>query len=302
VSAGPGALRRGKGFACGLKNIGFAFGAPERCEAIIELHGSAEIDRVLLRHAAAEVGQGSHTVLRQMAAAAVGVGIDKVELDLSDTATSGDSGSVSASRMTWMAGNAILQAAGKAMESWRNEERPAIGHVRFTPPPTTPYDEETGASLPNFSYGYVAQSVEVTVDVETGHIRLDRVVSTNDVGRAVNPTLIEGQIEGAVVQAYGYAVMENLQVRDGHILNPYLSQYLIPGILDIPKHVDMEILELADPIGPWGVRGVAEMPYISLAPAIVAAVHDATGVWFDEIPLTPDRVVARLRAHGIGAG
>jgi CO/xanthine dehydrogenase Mo-binding subunit len=84
-------------------------------------------------------------------------------------------------------------------------------------------------------------------------------------------------------------------------LNPYLSQYLIPGIRDIPVIVDSVIMEVPDPIGPWGARGMAEMPFITLAPAVVAAVHDATGVWFDEIPLTPDRVVATLREHGIGA-
>ena len=93
---------------------------------------------------------------------------------------------------------------------------------------------------------------------------------------------------------------ENLQVRDGRILNPRLSTYLIPGILDIPEHVESLILEIPDPQGPWGARGMAEMPFIPLAPAITAALHDATGVWFDEIPLTPGSVVAKLREHGIG--
>ncbi|MDX1413905.1 MAG: molybdopterin cofactor-binding domain-containing protein [Candidatus Promineifilaceae bacterium] len=300
VISSPNALKRGRGFACGFKNVGFSFGAPERCEAIIELHGGAEIEKVILHHALAEVGQGSHTAAKQMAAAAAGVDISLVELDLSDTATSGNSGSVSASRMTWMAGNSIRLAAEKALEKWENEDRPAIAHVTFKPPPTEMYDAETGVCMPNFAYGYMAQAVDLTVDIETGHIRIDRVVSTHDVGKAINPNLIEGQIEGAVVQAAGYALMENLQLRDGHILNPYLSQYLIPGIKDIPLRVDSVIMEIPDPLGPWGVRGVAEMPFITLAPAVNAALHDATGVWFDEIPLTPDRVVATLRKHGIG--
>ena len=294
------ALRRGRGFACGLKNVGFSFGFPERCEATIELYGKAEIEHVVVRHAAAEVGQGTHTAIRQMVATAVGVDVARVELDMSDTATSGDSGSVSASRMTWMAGNAVRLAAEKALEAWRSEERPAVGHVRFTPPPTQPYDPETGVCMPNFSYGYVAEAAEVTVDIETGHIRVDRIVCANDVGRAINPTLIEGQIEGGVVQAHGYALMEELQVRDGRIVNPYFSQYLIPGIKDVPEVVESVIMEIPDPIGPWGARGMAEMPFIPLAPAIVAAVHDATGVWFDELPLTPARVVAKLRENGIG--
>ncbi len=295
----PRSLRRGRGFACGFKNVGFSFGAPESCEAIIELHGEAEVEKVILRHALAEVGQGSHTAARQMAAAATGVPLNLVELDLSDTASSGNSGSVSASRMTWMAGNSIRMAAEEALAAWANEERPAVAHAVFRPPPTTMLDEETGESNPNFAYGYMAQAVELQVDVDTGHIHVDRVISTHDVGKAINRSLIEGQIEGAVVQAAGYALMENLQLKDGHILNPYLSQYLIPGISDIPTQVDSVIMEIPDPIGPWGARGMAEMPFITLAPAVTAALHDATGVWFDEIPLTPDRVVAKLREHNL---
>jgi CO/xanthine dehydrogenase Mo-binding subunit len=236
-----------------------------------------------------------------MAAAAAGVDISLVELDMSDSATSGNSGSVSASRMTFMAGNSILRAAEKAQAAWRDEERPAIGKVRYRPPATQPYDPETGECMPNFSYGYVAEAAEVTVDIETGHIRLDRVVCANDVGKAINPTLVVGQIEGAVAQAYGYTVMENLQVKDGRILNPYFSQYLIPGIKDIPTKVESIIMEIPDPLGPWGARGMAEMPFLPLAPAIAAAVHDATGVWFDELPLTPYRVVEKLRLYGIGS-
>ncbi|MBC7812745.1 MAG: xanthine dehydrogenase family protein molybdopterin-binding subunit, partial [Burkholderiales bacterium] len=153
---------------------------------------------------------------------------------------------------------------------------------------------------PNFAYGYVAQAVEIEIDIETGHIHLVRVVSTNDVGRAVNPQLVQGQIEGAVVQAQGYAVMENLISVEGRIRNPYLSTYLIPTVLDVPTEVKSVILEYADPIGPWGARGMAEMPMLPLAPAIAAAIHEATGVWIDTIPFTPDRVVAALRKHGVG--
>ena len=290
----PKSLKYGRGFACAYKNVGFSFGFPERCEAEIELHGKREIERVVLHHAAAEVGQGTHTALQQMAAMAVGVPVAMVEMVVSDTAVTGDSGSVSASRMTWMAGNAIRQAAEAALESWKNEDRPAIGKVRFTPPPTEPMDAETGKSTPNFAYGYVAECVDLAVDVETGHIHVARVICADDVGKAINPQLVEGQIEGAVVQAFGYAVTENLVVENGRILNPRLSTYLIPGIRDIPEQVDSVILEVPDPRGPWGARGMAEMPFIPLAPAITAALHDATGIWFDEFPLTPGRVAAKL--------
>ncbi len=297
----PESIRRGRGFACAFKNVGFSFGFPERCEATIKLYGGAEIAQAVLYHAGADVGQGAHTVFRQMAAEALGVSIDIVEVVASDTATSGDSGSVSASRMTFMAGNAIRGAVEKALESWLNEDRPAIGHYRYEPPRTTAYHPETGACDPNISYGYVAQAVDLAVDIETGHIYVERVVCADDVGKALNPKAIEGQIEGGIVQAHGYAVTENLQTKDGHILNPRLSTYLIPGILDIPARVDSVILEEADSLGPWGARGMAEMPFIPYAPAVTAALFDATGVWFDTIPLTPGRVVATLRSHGIGS-
>jgi CO/xanthine dehydrogenase Mo-binding subunit len=294
-----GDLRRGRGFACAYKNIGFSFGFPERCEAYIELHGEDEIDRVILFHGGAEVGQGAHTAFRQMAAEATGVAFDQVEAVFSDTATTGDSGSASASRLTWMAGNAIQGAAEEASKRWLEGDRPARGEFRFVPPPTEVLDPETGTGHPNFTYGYVAEVVDLTIDVGTGHIRVDRVICADDVGRVVNRMLIEGQVEGAVVQAHGYAITEDLQARDGHVLNPRLSAYLIPGIDDIPAEVQSVLVEVPDPRGPWGVRGMAEMPLIPYAPAVVAALHDATGVWFNEIPLTPSKVVAELRRHGI---
>ncbi len=293
----PNAVKRGRGFAAGYKNVGFSFGFPERCEAEIHLHGdpgdeapsSAEIF-----HSGAEVGQGMHQACLQMTSEATGVPLDSVTGTFSDTATSGDSGSASASRLSWMAGNSILGASEEAEKAWRDGERPAIGKFRFTPPPTDTLDPETGAGQPNFAYGYMAQAIDVSVDTETGHIRVDRVVSTHDVGRAINPRLVQGQVEGAVVQAHGYVLSEKLVVANGRIENPRLSQYLIPGIGDVPEHVESVILELADPLGPWGVRGMAEMPYITYAPAVIAAVHDATGVWFDAFPLTPSRVLAAV--------
>ncbi len=300
LPASINAVKYGRGFACAFKNVGFSYGFPERCEATIEIYGGAEIERVVCRHAGADVGQGAHTAFRQMAAAGVGVPVEKVEMIVSDTAETGDSGSASASRLTFMAGHAIKEAAEKALAQWKDEERPSIGHTRFTPRPTVTLDYATGKGDGNITFGYVAQSVELAVDIETGHIMVERVISANDVGKAINPNLIEGQIEGGVVQAHGYALTENLQVRDGRILNPRFSTYLIPGILDIPEHVESLILEIPDPQGPWGARGMAEMPFIPLAPAITAALYDATGVWFDEIPLTPGRVVAKLREHGIG--
>jgi CO/xanthine dehydrogenase Mo-binding subunit len=291
-------LRRGLGFACAFKNVGFSFGAPESCSATVELRGASQIDEVMLRHAGADVGQGAHTVMVQMAAEAVGVPPEKIRLIVSDTAHTENSGSASASRMTFMAGNSIRGAAEIALAKWRAEERPAVGSYTYRPPKTTPYDPETGASDPNFAYGYVAEAVTVEVDTETGHTRLLRVVCADDVGRAVNPQLVEGQIEGAVVQAGGYALVEDFQQHGGEVQTAHLSTYLIPTILDIPEQVDSVILEVPDPIGPWGARGMGEMPYLPLTPAITAAVHDAVGVWFDEFPLHPQRIVRGLRKMG----
>jgi len=287
-------LKRGVGFSCAFKNVGFSYGAPENCWAIVELHGSAEIEQVVLKHAGAEVGQGSHTVFCQMAADAVGVPLEKVTLIASDTASSKNSGSVSASRMTFMAGNAIRGAAEQALERWKAEDRPAQGVFQYRPPATTPLDPETGKSEPNFAYGYVAQAVLVEVDTETGHVHLVDVISTNDVGKAINPQQVQGQIEGAVVQAAGYAVLENFVQKEGYVQTQHLSTYLIPTVLDVPDRVQSQILEFSDPRGPWGARGMAEMPFLPLAPAVIAAVHDATGVWIHEFPLTPERILRAM--------
>ena len=300
----PNAVRRGRGFACAYKNVGFSFGFPERCEATIELHGAEDDEHptsAVLFHGGADLGQGAHQVFLQMTAEATGVPLDQVRGEFSDTETSGDSGSASASRLTFMAGNSIIGAAQEAEKAWGEGERPAVGRFRFVPPPTETLDPDTGAGQPNFAYGYVAQAVDVSVDIETGHIRVDRVVSAHDVGRAVNRGLVKGQVLGGVAQAHGYVLSEKLVVQDGHIVNPRFSGYLIPGVLDMPTVVQPVILELADPRGPWGARGMAEMPLIPYAPAVVAAVHDATGVWFDEFPLTPSLVLAGLGDAGVRA-
>lgn len=292
--------RRGRGMAGGFKNVGFSFGYPENCWAGIELRGKADIELVILYHAGADVGQGAHTALSQMAAEAVGVDFDRVRIVASDTATSGSSGSASASRLTFMSGNAIAGAAALALRKWNDEERPAKAEFVYRPPPTTAMDPQTGQSNPNFAYGYVAEAVEVEVDIETGQVQLLEVVCANDVGKVINPQQLEGQIEGAIVQAQGYALMEYLVSRDGRILNPFLSTYLIPTSLDVPPKVKSVILEHPDPVGPWGARGMAEMPFLPLAPAIAAAIYDATGVWMDSQPFTAQKIVDALRAQGIG--
>jgi CO/xanthine dehydrogenase Mo-binding subunit len=290
----PPHILRGLGLGCGFKNVGFSFGAPEQSTATIELQGSTEIEKAILYHAGADVGQGAHTVFSQMAAEALHIPLEKVHLVVSDTLLTGDSGSSSASRMTFMAGNSIKGAAELALKKWKNEERPATATFQYRPPKTTPFDPETGKSEPNFAYGYVAEAAEVEIDTETGQIRLVKMICVDDVGHAVNPKLVEGQIEGAVVQAQGYTLLENLIEKNGQVLTSTFSTYLIPTVLDVPDVVESVILEYPDPIGPWGARGMAEMPYLPFAPTIMAAVHNATGVWFNDFPLTPERVLKGL--------
>ncbi len=300
-------LRRGRGFACAYKNVGFSFGFPERSEARIVLRGDREdpatgggadpAERPAaaeLYLAGADVGQGAHTAFIQMAAEATGLEPERITGHFSDTGSSGDSGSASASRLSFMTGNAILGAAEEAEKRWREGERPADGFFRYVPPPTEALDPDGAPTTPNFSYGYVAEAVDLSVDTATGHIVVHDVVCAVDVGRAINPQLIEGQVEGAVVQAHGYALSEHLQVEGGRVLNPRFSGYLIPGIGDIPERVRTVCLEVPDPRGPFGVRGMAEMPFLPYAPAVTAALFDATGVWFDRFPLTPARVLAGL--------
>jgi len=285
---------RGHGFAAGFKNVGFSFGYQENCWSKVEIYGNGKMERVVIHQAGADVGQGLHTVMTQMAAQVLGVPEKIIEIKTSDSAKQGNSGSASASRLTFMAGNSMKGAAEAALEKWNNEERPAIAEFKYLAPRTTPFDHDTGYSMPNFSYAYVAQAAEVEVDTETGHVRVIRIVSANDVGKAINPEQVVGQIEGAVVQAHGYAVLEDYKTKDGRVLTDQLSTYLIPTILDIPESVESVIVEVADPNGPWGARGLGELPMLPTAPAIAAAIHDATGIWIDEFPFTPERILRAL--------
>ena len=287
-------VKRGLGFACGYKNIGFSYGAPENCGATIVLEGETEIEKAILYHAGAEVGQGSHTAFAQIAAEALDLPLEKLELHYSDTSNTLNAGSVSASRMTHMAGNTIIGAAKLALEKWKEGNRPAMGSFVYRPPATTPMDKTDGHCYPNFTYGYVAQAIFVDVNTVTGEVRLKDVISVDDVGRAINPTQVEGQIEGAVVQATGYTILENWKKRNTRPMTKEFSTYLIPTVLDIPDRTRSVILEYPDPIGPFGARGMGEMPYLPFAPAVVDAVYQATGVQFHIFPLTAERVLRGL--------
>jgi CO/xanthine dehydrogenase Mo-binding subunit len=286
--------RRGLGIACAHKNVGFSFGYPESCTVGIELYGKAQIERAVIRHGASEVGMGAHTVITQMAAEALGIGMEQVQLVSSDTAEVKDSGAVSASRMTFFIGNAIKEGAVLALQKWQDEDRPVKLEYVYKPHPTTLPDPQTGQCDPNVAYSYTAQAAQVAVDMETGQVQVERIICAIDVGKAINPQQVLGQVEGGLIQSLGYAVMENFIEEGGRVLTPNLSTYLVPTAADIPPAIRTIVLETPDPRGPWGARGLGEVMNMCLAPAVAAAVHAATKVWFDDFPLVPERMLRGL--------
>jgi CO/xanthine dehydrogenase Mo-binding subunit len=289
-------IRRGRGFACGIKNVGYSFGYPEQARAAVELTILDGIRAARVRIGAADVGQGSHLIFRQIAADVLGLPLEAVDIVAADSAETPNAGSASASRLTLFAGRAVKDAAEAALRNFRSGGEPRA-FVQYVPPATTPLDSITGQGRPNISYGYSAQAVDVDVDLATGAVRVTRIVSVHDVGRAINPQQVEAQIEGCLAQAIGYALTEDFRVRDGRALTPNFTTYLLPTALDVPPEIVPVILETADPNGPFGARGMAEMPLVPFGAAVAAAVHDATGVWVSDLPMTPERVLAALDAR-----
>jgi CO/xanthine dehydrogenase Mo-binding subunit len=280
-----------------MKNLGYSFGYPEQATATVELLGRGEIERALVRAGAADVGQGSHLAMRQIAAEVLELDVEQVELIADDSAEAPNAGSASASRLTLMAGRAVFDAATAARQQYdATDDERVTATVQFRPKATTPLHQETGAGYPNYCYGYAAQAVEVEVNLLTGQVQILKIISVHDVGKAINRQQVEGQIEGCLAQAIGYALMEDLRVRDGEILTPRFSTYLLPTALDVPTEIVPVILELADPHGPFGARGVAELPLVPFLPAVAIAIHDAVGVWVTHQPFTPERVLTEIMA------
>jgi CO/xanthine dehydrogenase Mo-binding subunit len=295
VTASTTNKKIGRGFAIGHKNIGFSFGFPERCEATVELHGKEKIEGATVYYAGAECGQGTHTGVLQVAAHTLNLSPDQIKLELSDTSNSGSTGSASASRLMFMSAHAVMGAAQEALKKWRDEERPARAHFVYRPRATTTITDDTGEGDPNITYAYIAKHAEVEVDADTGNLRVRHLIIADDVGKAINPQQLVGQIEGGAVQGYGYAVLENFVTQGGYVKTNTFSTYLIPSVLDVPDRIESILVEHPDPHGAMGVRGMAELPLMLIAPVIVAAVHDATGVWINDLPLTPERVQKALK-------
>ncbi|EFH85176.1 xanthine dehydrogenase family protein molybdopterin-binding subunit [Ktedonobacter racemifer] len=288
-------LRRGIGLACGIKNVGYSFGFQDRSTATVDLFGEAELERAEIRIGAADVGQGSQMALRQIAAEVLKLSPDNITLICDDSHEAPNAGSASASRLTFMAGRAVHDAAKQAREQWSYvDDYQARATVQYQAPATTPIDPATYTGTPNYCYGYAAQAVEVEVNLLTGQVQVLRVISVHDVGKAINMQQVTGQVEGCLAQALGYALLEHFQVQNGRVLTSHLSTYLLPTVLDMPVEITPVILELGDPHGPFGARGMAEMPLVPFAAAVAHAIHEATGVWLTQQPMTPERVLKAI--------
>ena len=317
-------VRRGIGYAVGFKNVGYSEGFNDYSTARVKLSVVGGRPRVEVHTAAAEVGQGLVTVQAQIAGTELGV-TDVVVLN-ADTRV-GSSGSSSASRQTYITGGAVKGACeavrqrvlalaelelgrktGKAdglrlehdsvvsadgteivsLTTLLGEE--VIEETReFRPRQTTRLDPETGQSNAHVQYAFAAHRAVVDVDIELGLVKVVELATAQDVGKAINPQAVEGQLEGGAAQGLGLAVMEEIQLKDGVIRNASFTDYLLPTILDMPP-VRMDVLELGDPHSPYGIKGVGEPPTISSGPAIVAAIRAATGRPITRVPVRPQDI------------
>ena len=283
--------------------------------------------RIALHQGAIDIGQGSNTIITQICADALHVPIDRFDLVSGDTAISPDCGKTSASRQTFVTGKAAYMAGislRKAIVSLAQAQDSAeitlgnsfvvvsdvhssarielatlppdaYGYVLTAEgtfdPPTSPLDEN-GQGVPYAVFGFGAHMAEVVVDMELGTVKVTKITAAHDVGRAINPTLVEGQIEGGAAQGLGMALMEEFTPGKGENLH----DYLIPTVGDIPV-IESILIEDASPIGPYGAKGIGEQAVIPTAPAILNAIHDATGVRVNRLPATPDRLRAAILAY-----
>ena len=317
VTHGEG-VARGVGYAVGFKNIGFSAGFDDYSTARVRLSVEDGEPLVEVHTAAAEVGQGGVMVQAQIARTELGV--ERVAVLPADTRV-GSAGSTSASRQTYMTGGAVKMACEAVRERVFERVRLEFGEsgelsiedgnvvsggqvvisldevlegeafektVEFHHEETRPLNEK-GQGDAHLQFAFAAHRAVVEVDMELGLVRVVEIATAQDVGKVMNPQALEGQIEGGIAQGLGLALMEEIQVHEGKVQNASFTDYLIPTILDMPS-VRMDILELADPEAPYGLKGVGEPPTISSTPAIVAALRDATGRELTRVPVKPEQI------------
>jgi CO/xanthine dehydrogenase Mo-binding subunit len=325
--------RRGIGVGLGWYRTSIGT-AGDGCGANVYVH---EDGSALLFTGITEMGQGSYTVLPQICAEELGICVDQVRLVQPDTHIVPESGPTVGSRSTTLMGNAIIQAARQVKETIleaasemllvpasrlearagricdrENPERVLpfreaaaramtrgkrlIGQGWWTPPLAT-LDPETGQGNPYFVYTYSTHMAEVEVDVETGEVEVTDYVAAFDVGKAINPRAVEGQIEGGVAMGLGYALMEEVVLKNGVPQNLSLQNYLIPTILDVPR-IKSIILEMPNAHGPYGAKGIGEMPNIPATPAILNAIANACGGRVRSLPADPEKVFWAIKEAG----
>jgi aldehyde oxidoreductase len=305
--------KRGVGVASCYKNVGLGLGMPEPTGVGIDLTGEG---RILVRFGGAELGQGADTVLAQMAAQALGVPYTLIDVLGCDTARTPDGGITSASRTTFMSGNAALEAASLFLEKLRAElpgeaaftqeslaslaqRGPITVEHTYHPPPTYSL-EATGdeESVKFVSFSYATQAAIADVDEASGEVHVRRIIAAHDVGRTINPHGARGQIEGSCLMGLGYAISEEFILNRGTLATDTLAKVGIPFMHDTPP-VDVLLLEDPEPLGPYGAKGIAEAAAIPTAPAILNALYRATGVRIRQLPATPDRVILQQRSDAI---
>jgi CO/xanthine dehydrogenase Mo-binding subunit len=311
---------RGVGYAVGFKNVGFSAGFDDYSTARVALSVEGGTSLARVHTAAAEVGQGLITIEAQIARTELGV--ENVAVLPADTRV-GSAGSSSASRQTYMTGGAVKLACEAVRKRVFERVREHFGEepdvlsiedgnvvagerivvplaellggenieetVEFHHRPTEPLDKN-GQGDAHLQFAFAAHRAVVEVDTELGLVRVVEIATAQDVGKAMNPQALEGQIEGGIAQGLGLALLEEVQIKDGKVQNASFTDYLLPTILDMPT-VRAEILELADPEAPYGLKGVGEPPTIASTPAIVAALRDATGQELSRVPVRPEQIV-----------
>jgi CO/xanthine dehydrogenase Mo-binding subunit len=260
--------------------------------------------RIRILTASTEMGQGTKTIFPQLVADTLGVEYDEVDIAPQDTSIVPDSGPTVASRTAMVVGGLLIRAAEKLRatveertgrpfsESYR-DAGPLRVDEQFSPYPGEPFDDTRyrGDAYPAF--GWAAAVVRVDVDLDTGELAVRDYIGAADIGRVIHPVLAEGQVEGGSLQAVGYATIEEMKLVDGRYLNDRLATYLIPTSLDAPR-IQSILVEKPFSGAPHGAKGVGELPMDVGAPAVVAAIHDATGVWIHDLPATSERILAGI--------
>jgi CO/xanthine dehydrogenase Mo-binding subunit len=281
-----GTRRRGRGVCFYFHGSGFTGSGEQRLAGKVTV-ARMPTGRYEVRSSSTDIGQGAITIFTQIAATALGVETSMIDVIDPSTAVVPDSGPTVASRTCMVVGGLVDQASRKLREMPGDAEVT----LQYEPPPGIQWDDATytGSAYPVF--GWAACLVDVSVDLDTYEVTIDRCVQAVDVGKAINPTIVKGQIEGGTLQALGWAVLENVVYKDGKVANANMTNCIVPTFADAPD-LETILVEVPYPFGPSGAKGVGEIPMDGPAAAVANAVEDALGCAFDELPISPEVVAA----------